>query len=79
MWRSADQVLGGVSELQAITIRGEVRLNGQDAIRFLTGENIDITTEEGIQAWGDWLESQGGLSEELALEEIKKHLIFIGY
>ena len=77
-WKSGDQVLGGLTELQAITIRGEIRKRGEDAIGDFLGRDIDITSEAGINAWGGWLEGQG-LSEDDVRRELKTHLALIGY
>lgn len=80
-WTTAAQVTGGLSELQSIQIRGELRLAAsegrfEDALTLFAGEPLDLSTDEGINAWGSILVDRYGLPEDKALEELKKHLAF---
>ena len=71
--KSSAQVLGGLSEIQAITVRGELRIRGAAAVETFTGQPLDILTDEGLNAWGDFLINEMGLSPELAIQEAVLH------
>lgn len=77
-WRTSDQVIGGLSELQSIEIRGEIRKTGMNGLSMLAGQPVDLSTDEGINRWGEVLVNRYQLSPEMAVEEIRKHRNILG-
>ncbi len=77
--RTADQIEGALSEVQAITIRGEVRKRGEEFINKAAGKELDLTIPEGINEWGNLLMEKYNLSQEDASVELRRHLFMLGY
>jgi hypothetical protein len=72
--KTADQIEGALSELQSIKLRGEMRTRGAEFIKDVTGESINILTDEGYQKWGNKLVNQFGLRFEDAVIELDRHV-----
>ncbi len=77
--RTAPQIEGALSEVQAITLRGEVRKRGQEFIDKAAGKSIDLTTAEGINEWGNLLMEKYNLTQEDASAELRRHLVMLGH
>tara|TARA_R100000664_G_scaffold2086_3_gene5325 strand:+ start:313 stop:1575 length:1263 start_codon:yes stop_codon:yes gene_type:complete len=72
--KTSEQIDGALSEIQAITLRGEVRLRGADFIRHASGKNLDLSTKQGQNAWGNLLMKKYSLTEEDAFAELLRHM-----
>ncbi len=73
-WKTSAQVIGGLSELQSIQIRGELRTTGQQGLDLLAGFHVDLSTDNGIDLWGQILVERFGLPDAKALAELTKHI-----
>ena len=71
------QIDGALSEIQAISLRGDVRLFGQQFINQTVGSEVDLNTDEGMNKWGNTLMEKFALTEEDALEELVRHMEMI--
>lgn len=78
LFKTPTQIDGALSEIQAISLRGDVRLLGQSFIDETAGEKIDFSTDEGINRWGNILVDKFALTEDDALEELARHIELLG-
>jgi len=78
-WKWSDQVIGGLSELQSIQIRGEIRKSGGAALQMFSGSPISLVgpegiNDDGVNAWYETLINRYGIPPEKAEDEIIKHI-----